>query len=300
MHSAEASIREQLDRLSAKTAMYAKHLPTGREVAIRADDPVNALSIIKLAIMVFAYRAAEVGLLDLAQRYTIEPEDRRRGTGVLQTFSPGLQPTYRDLITQMIITSDNTATDILIARLGVAPVNGMLADLGYAETRLQTTVGTLFRRLWDLIEPANATLSAQEVYARGFPQDVDASARLFAFEGDPAEWLGRTTARETARLLEQIQNGALTSRAHSDEMLAILQQQIYNSRLPQRIAFRAAIGHKTGDWPPIAGNDAGIIYSANGPIVIAVFVTQNRGDFRELEAMHGHVAEAVLDLWSAA
>ena len=34
-------------------------------------------------------------------------------------FTPGLEPTYRDLIAQMIATNDNTATDILIAQVGL-------------------------------------------------------------------------------------------------------------------------------------------------------------------------------------
>jgi hypothetical protein len=80
-------------------------------------------------------------------------------------------------------------------------------------------------------------------------------------------------------------------------MLGILQRQFYSSRLPQRIAFRAAIGHKTGDWPPVAGIDVGIIYSRSGPIVVSVFATQNRGDFFELEATHGRIAELLLDAW---
>ena len=146
-------------------------------------------------------------------------------------------------------------------------------------------------------DPVNSSLSDRAVYERGFPTDPDAAARRFAFEGDRREWLGCTTARETARLLEQIHNGDIASRASSDEMLAILHQQFYQSRLPQRIAFRATIAHKTGDWPPIAGHDVGIISSASGPIVVAVFVSQNRGDFFEVEATHGRIAEAVLDAW---
>jgi beta-lactamase class A len=216
---------------------------------------------------------------------------------VLPTFAPGLRLTYRDLVTQMIITSDNTATDILIARLGLARVNTMLAALGYRETRLQTTIGQLFRRVWEQLNPANSAPSDRDVYQRGFPTDSDAAVRRFAFEGDPREWLGRTTARETARLLEQIHNGELASRASSDAMLAILHQQVSESRLPQRLAFRAKIAHKTGDWPPIAGHDVGIIFSASGPMVIAVFVSQNRGDFFEVEATQGRIAEAVLDAW---
>jgi beta-lactamase class A len=292
-------IQEQLQALDAKTAFFAKHLVSSKTIAVRADDLVNTLSVIKIAIMVLAYRDAEVGTLHLDQRYQIRDGDFRRGSGLLQTFALGLQPTYRDLITQMIITSDNTATDILIARLGLARVNVMLAALGYTETKLHKTIGQLFRRLWELADPANSSLSDRVVYERGFPSDSDAAARLFAFEGEAREWLGCTTARETARLLEQIHNGDIASRASRDEMLAILQQQFYRSRLPQRIAFRAVIAHKTGDWPPIAGHDVGIIYSASGPILVALFVSQNRGDFFEVEATHGRIAEALLDAWSS-
>jgi beta-lactamase class A len=296
----EELIRRQLDALDAKTSMYAKHLPSGQEVGIRADEPVNALSTIKIAIMVLAYRDAEAGILDLDQRYCIRVEDLRRGTGLLQTFVPGLRPTYRDLITQMIITSDNTATDIVIAQLGLERVNAMLAELGYIETKLQATTGKVFRRLWELVDPTNASLSDREVYELGLPTDPEAVNRAFAFEGAPSESLGRTTAREMSRLLEQIQGGELTSRKRSDEMLGILRQQFYSSRLPQRIAFRAAIGHKTGDWLPIAGNDVGIIYSESGPIVVSVFATQNQGDFFELEATHGRVAELLVETWERA
>jgi beta-lactamase class A len=53
----------------------------------------------------------------------IRPEEQRRGA---EDLRPGLNPTFRDLITQMIITSDNTATDIMIATVGEDRVNGML------------------------------------------------------------------------------------------------------------------------------------------------------------------------------
>jgi beta-lactamase class A len=247
--------------------------------------------------MVLAYRDAAVGLLNLDERYTITRGDLRRGSGLLQSFATGLQPTYRDLVTQMIITSDNTATDSMIARLGRDRVNQMLAALGYVETRLQSTTGDLFRRLWESCDPAHSQLTAAEVFERGFPTDEEAMSRAYRFVGDPAEWLGRTTARETALLLEQIVEGRLTSQASSDEMQSILQQQFYNTRLPQRIAERVPIGHKTGDWAPIAGHDVGILYSNSGPIVIALFVSHNRGAFAEVEATHGLVAESILDHW---
>ena len=295
--SLQQLLEADLARFHAKVGIYVKHLVTGEEAQVRGDEVFNSASVIKIPIMVLAYRDADAGLFDLDARFTLGPQDLRRGSGLLQTFAPGLQPTYRDLVTQMIVTSDNTATDILIARLGLARVNQMLADLGYTATRLQTTTGDLFRQLWALADPANAALSSEEVYALGFPVDADALSRAFRFLSDPEEWLGRTTAREMGRLLEQLVEGQLASPTSSAEMQRTLQQQFYNTRLPQRIDDRVVIGHKTGDWGPIAGNDVGILYSRSGPIVIALFITHSRGPFAELEATHGAIAETILDHW---
>jgi beta-lactamase class A len=289
----------RLDSLRAHTTMYAKDLATRREVAVRADIPMNTVSVIKLPIMVLAYRDAEAGRLTLDERYTLRPEDLRGGTGVLQTFVPGLTPTYRDLVTKMIVTSDNTATDILIAKVGLDRVNRLLDSLGYRETRLRMTIGQLFRGVWEQVDPKYARLTDLEVYERGFPTDSGATARYFVYVEDSTKWFGRTTAREMSRFLEQLERGELASRASTDQMRKILLNQFYFSRLPQRIGFRVNIGHKTGDWPPMIGNDVGIIYAASGPIVISVFTNVNRGSFVDLEAAIGRVAEDVLDAWGS-
>ena len=292
-----ARIEARLNALDAKTSFYAKHLPSGREIAIRADEPMNSLSVIKIPILVLAYRDVEAGSLDLSERHLLRPEDMRGGSGLLQTFAPGVELTYRDILTQMIITSDNTATDVAIERLGLGRVNTMLADLGYEQTRLRVTTGELFRALWELSDPANVSLTDREVFERGFPSDSEAAARTFDFEGDSTQWLGRITAREIALMLEAIEEGELVSRQSSDEMISILRRQLYSSRLPQRLRGRGSIAHKTGDWPPHAGNDVGILYYEGGPIVVAVFTNQNRGDFFELEATLGRIAVDLINGW---
>ncbi|MEP7381302.1 MAG: serine hydrolase [Gemmatimonadota bacterium] len=293
----EAYVAAQLNALQAKSSIYAKHVPSGRTIALRADVPMNTLSVIKIPIMILAFRDAEAGKLDLAKRYTIRVEDLRRGSGLLQTFEVGLNPTYRDIIEQMIITSDNTATDIMIRTVGRDRVNAMLAELGYKETRLLRSTGELFREVWIAAGTKNASMTDREVYTRGFPDDSGASTRSFALEGDSARWLGRTTAREMAGLLEGILNASYASKESSEAMLGILRQQFYSSRLPQRIQFRAQIAHKTGDWPPIAGNDVGIIFYPGGPSIVSVFTNQNTGNFFELEATLGRIAERVIDTW---
>lgn len=295
----QATIAARLDSLPAQSSFYARRLDTGEEVAVRADQAMNTASVIKLPVMILAYRDADAGRLNLDERHVIRPEDLRRGSGLLQTFAVGLQPTLRDLVTQMVITSDNTATDLIIARVGLARVNRMLDSLGYRQTRLRSTIGQTFRAVWETADPTHASLTDREVFERGFPSDSAAPARMAAFVLDSTRWLGSTTARETGRLLEQLERGELASGRATVEMRRILRQQLYASRLPQRLGGRAAIGHKTGDWPPHLGNDVGILYPRPParPIVVAVFTNGNRGSFFELEAVEGRVAEDVLNAW---
>lgn len=295
----ENLVKARLDGLPARSTAHAKHLPSGREIEVRADEPVNTVSVIKLAIMVLAYRESEAGRLSLDERHTLTPEEMRRGTGVLQGFAPGLSPTFRDLVNQMIVTSDNTATDVLVAKLGLARVNEMLKSLGYAETRLQMTIGALFRGVWEAKETAYRTLSDREVFERGFPDGEGVEALYRAYVTDSSKWLGRTTARETSRLLESLQKGELAGPRSTEEMLETLKRQLYFSRLPQRIRSRVVVGHKTGDWPPLIGNDVGIVYAKSGPIVVSIFTNDNRGDFFELEATLGRIAEDLLFAWGS-
>lgn len=282
----EALVRARLDSLNAQSTFYAKHLATGREIAIRADVPMNTASVIKIPVMVLAYRDADAGRLNLDERYTIRPEDVRRGTGLLQGFTIGLQPTLRDLVTHMIITSDNTATDIIIAKVGIDRVNRMLDSLGYPATRLNMTVGEVFRAL--------------ETYRPASPADTGAARRNRAFVLDSSKWLGRTTAREISRMLEQIERGELASSRATADMRRTLRQQMYATRLPQLVRARVTVGHKTGDWPPYVGNDVGIMYAPQpaGPIVISVFTNGNAGSFFDLELTEARVAQDILQFWA--
>ena len=297
-HDLEARVEARLDALDAVSGLFAKHLPGGRELAVRADRPMNTLSVIKIPVMIQAFRDDADGRLDLGERHVVGPDQMRRGSGLLQTFAPGIEPTLRGLVTQMIITSDNTATDMVMDLVGIDRVNALLETEGYQETRVRMTTGDLFREVWVRADPSNAALSHREVFERGFPSDEGASARTFAFEGDSTVWLGRTTAREMGRMLEQIYEGELASESASREMISIMQRQFYTSRLPQRVRWQGVgVAHKTGDWPPIAGNDVGILFYDGGPTVVSVFTNQNTGDFFELEATLGLIAEDIVEAW---
>src|SRR5688572_12938345 len=124
----------ELARFPGRAGVWVKHLTTGEEAGVRADDTFNSASVIKIPVMVLAYQLADKSRLSLDERITVNKEDVRSGSGVFRHHDVGLQPTLRDVLMQMVITSDNTATDLAIAKVGgVGAVNAWIAEHGYAD-----------------------------------------------------------------------------------------------------------------------------------------------------------------------
>ena len=131
-----------------KAGIWVKHLTTNETAGVRDREMFNSASVIKLPVLVLAFQMADQGAINLDERITIRKEDIRGGSGVFRYHDAGLQPTFRDVLMQMVITSDNTATDLAIAKVGgVARVNAWLKESGYADgQRLVQTTGDLFAK----------------------------------------------------------------------------------------------------------------------------------------------------------
>ena len=321
------AIDTALDRIPAHTGFYLKHLTTGEEVAIRADTSFNSQSVIKIAIMVRAFQLAEQGKLNLDERVILTRELMRDGSGLLQFSDLGLAVTVRDLIQHMIITSDNTATDLLATKVGgVAALNDWLAQSGYKMRKINR--GWEYRRkLLARLDPRFAAISAEETtglqYAAGDNPLFAPYRALFTGERaqwldvvrDPANrrrraedtarlmvedrniWLGDMQARDIGRMLEAIERETIVSAASAAVIRTFMRrQQAGSRRLPHYVDVPVA--HKTGDAGNIA-NDVGIIYSRSGPIVIAVMVTGIRGSLGEAEDQIGRIAQLVVNHFDA-
>ena len=313
--SLERMLQADLARFPAKTGIYVKHLTTGQEAAVRADETFNSASVIKIPIMVLAYQLAEQGKLKLDTRVAMTQRDVRGGSGVLRYHDVGLQPTVRDLITQMIITSDNTATDMMITQVGgVEAVNQWLKANGYLELRLNTTIYDVFKRRYAFADAALDTLTPEEVYAvqtgdptfANMPQArFDAVQKTMQRPGlsgelnrqvsdEPSTWLGQITARGVGRMLAAIEQCTILSKPSCAEMTrAFRRQQSGARRLPHFLDV--AVGHKTGDFPPMLANDVGVIYSRSGPIVVSFLTNSIREPYAELEDRMGRTARGIVD-----
>ena len=195
------------------------------------DLPLVAASVIKIPIMVTAFSDIAAGRLDPQAAVVLKAKDKMPSCGALTYMHDGLQVTVMDLITLMIILSDNTATNLMIDRLTPEHVNKTMEALGIPGIALR-------RRLF---EP--------ELSAKGIQNTV--------------------TARGVGTLLTRMAEGTLLGDEADGKMIDILLNQRLNGKLPFYLHSRGIrCAHKTGEDDGIT-HDVGIVYTEK-PFVICM------------------------------
>ncbi len=283
-----------------KAGIWVKHLTTNETAGVRDGEIFNSASVIKIPVLVLAFQMAEKGAINLDERVTIRKEDIRGGSGVFRHHDSGLQPTWRDVLLQMVITSDNTATDLAIARVGgVARVNAWLKESGYADgQRLVQTTGELFAK-YNALVPTDDPPSRPEAAPAGSRRSSPVSERAEAdrngkTNADKSYWLGEITPRGVGLMLEAIDKKTIASAASCDEMLRMLRAQLAGQRRLNHY-LAVPVAHKTGDFPPVLANDVGIIYARSGPIVVSFLGNAITGNYGEAEDRIGRLAQQLVE-----
>src|SRR5215467_7856598 len=144
----ESNIQNVIKSVGATWGIYIKCLETGEEIAINADQQMDTMSVIKLPLMAEAFRQMEEGKFKLTDRITLTDAEKRPGTGVIRSLDAGAQLTIKDLLTLMVIVSDNTATDLMYDKVGgIEPVNRLMEEWGLKQTRATGTADVWFKAL---------------------------------------------------------------------------------------------------------------------------------------------------------
>src|SRR5260370_27633219 len=117
-------------------ALFAENLKTDEMVAISADTPVQTASVIKLAILYEALEQVRSGKAHFDDKITLTKADQVQGSGVLLFFDAPLSLTLKDVLTMMVVMSDNSATNLVIDHLGLENIDARIAKLGLKDTYL--------------------------------------------------------------------------------------------------------------------------------------------------------------------
>ena len=236
----EFTINEIDRNLDGVLGVAIEDLSTGQRFMLHGDSIFPQASSIKIAVLAELYRQAQLsaegesGKSKLNDLYTVRAADLVQDSDIMGGLTPGVtQITNRDLATMMVAVSDNSATNILIDRLGMDNVNALLDSLALHNTRLR-------RKMMDV----KAAAEGRENIST--PQDM-------------------------LTLLEKIYQGKVLDKEMTADFFKMLSTH-KDSFIPRDLPDGLQIANKPGELEAVR-NDSGIVFLQNRPYIICVMTT---------------------------
>ena len=236
----ESAIHDVDQHLDGVMGVAIEDLKTGDQFFLHENEVFAQASSIKITVLANLYLQAQQGKLKLTDVYTVQASDLVPDSDIMGGLTPGVtRITLRDLATMMVAVSDNSATNVLIDRVGMENVNAMLDSLGLAHTRLR-------RKMMDL----EAAKQGRE---------------------------NISTPREMMTLLEDIHKGKVLNKESIADFFKVLSTN-KNSWIPRDLPADVKSANKPGALEGVR-NDSGIVFVEGRPYVICVmtaFLTNER------------------------
>lgn len=235
----QAELKAVESGLDGVLGLAFKDLTTGKTVFLNEREVFPQASSIKIAVLAEMFKQAEEGRLDLDAFLTVDDGNRVAGSGVLYFLGrPSLSLSVRDTAVLMVVLSDNTATNLLIDKVGMEAVNRRMDALGLGKTRLR-------RKMMDL----KAASEGRE---------------------------NVSTPLEMMTLLESVWKGAFLKepgRKAFLDMLAIPKDSPLRAGVPEGVE----VAEKPGELEAVRC-DSGIVLLAGRPYVLSVMTTYLKRD----------------------
>lgn len=220
---------------------------------LNENKTFQSASIIKIPIMVEALRQVEEGKYSLDQM--IEISDRDKVAFSIITELNVLEYSILDLITLMIIISDNTATNILIDLLGYDSINNLIESLNLSHTKL--------------------------------------SRKMMDFQAIERARKNTTSPIDMAKILEKLYRGEILSKENSKLAIDIMKRQLHRDAIGRYLPEDIIIANKTGSLDGL-NHDIGIVYSEKATYMIGVFVEKGV-DNKKNKRLIGNISKLVYD-----
>ena len=221
-------ILERIAALPGDIGFCYKDLTSGECFGHRENDMFQAASVIKLPIYAVVMKLWAEGKLDLYEKLLCRQEDKKPPCGALYFFTGDVEVDINTLCGLMITISDNTATNLLIKRLGLDFLNEQFKLIGLKDTHLERY--------------------------------------LFDAEGSAKGLENRIVPAEIGALLESIYRHTFISEEVSARMEKVLLEQQINHKIPGYLPEGTPVAHKTGEDDGLT-NDVGVVYGEK-PFVI--------------------------------
>ena len=230
----EANISDVDHGLDGVLGVAIVDLSSGQKFLLHGDDVFPQASSIKVAVLAELYRQAQAGKLKLTDLYTVQAADLVPDSPIMGGLTPGVtRITLRDLATMMVAVSDNSATNVLIDRVGMENVNALMDSLGLTHTRLR-------RKMMDL----KAASEGRE---------------------------NISTPAEMMTLLADLYRGKVLNQEMTADFFVMLSTP-KNGFIPRDLPESLKIANKPGELEGVR-NDSAVVFVENRPYVICVMTT---------------------------
>jgi len=202
---------EMAEGFEGTLGLVVKDLKDGDEVTYQDHLKFGAASVIKVPILWELLRQVEVGAVSLEERLAVPGSAKVGGTGILKELHDGIELTVQDLATLMIVVSDNTATNLIIDRLGMDRINATIKEIGLRDSSLK-------RKMMD-------------------------------FEAKKMGKDNIVSARDMALILEHMALGRLLRRDLCEQAINIMLRQQMNNKLPRGLLLCPNCKRAVKDYP---------------------------------------------------
>jgi len=248
----EKMIQDMIQETPYKVHLFVKNPKTEQFLyRYQMEESFSSASVIKVPILLAVLAYIEKHSLSLHSSLSISPDDWVDYSVVSEQRLT--QSTFYELLVWMIITSDNTATNVLIDVVGMEYLNDYFRQIGLQETLLQ-------RKMMDV-----------ERLAKGIDNF--------------------TSPRDMAHLFTRIYQQDLVSSPYSELAIDILSRQRVSDGLKRYLVDDVKLAHKTGGLETV-NHDVGIVYSSAVDYIIGIFVT-NVTDNNQARQLIGRLSKVV-------
>ena len=291
------AVEEAIAGSSGDMGVAIKHVESGEGLIVNGNRSYPMASTSKVAILVELFNQVDEGKIRLDEMVSLGPLDLHRGSGQLRRFIvPGVSLSIENLAFLMMRISDNSATDMVLERVGIENVNRRLASLGVTELVINRNIQQLLMdqmgfEAWDVdgltYEELERRLNDYQVE----PGELEMAATRF--EMDTQE---TATPAAMNLLLEKIFLGQAASPESCRRMVDImLKCDTGFSRIRGLLPSSVEVAHKTGT---IGGSfdDVGIIYlpQGRGHIILSV-LSKSCEDRDKAESAIANIARYAYD-----
>lgn len=258
-----AAAEEAEQALDARFAICLRNRQRTHRMDYRADELFHAASTMKVPVMIEVFRQVDAGRFSLAETIVLNPECRSMIDDSPYHCEParGLQGRLGqpvpvlELVEQMIVLSDNLATNLLLDRCGARRVTATMRELG-------ATGGFVLRGVED-----------EQAFRAGISN--------------------RITAHDLTLLMAAIEEDRAASAEACAEMRRILLAQHYRDMIPALLPADVAVAHKTGSITGVR-HDTGIVYAAGGPWYLTILSDRLRNPEAGIQAI-ARLARTIYD-----